>query len=301
MVRGAGTALNVATVLLGSGLGLTLRGRLPERSGRVVTDGLGLTTLMVAALQAEKVLDPALLHAVGGSANVLVVLGALALGGLLGSTLRLEERLEAAGATLRTRLLGGLRPSGALGRLRPSGALRRLRPSAALRRRRPSRPHLRCPAPATTSAGVGALALDAEVAARDRFVEGFVAASLLFCVGPLTFVGSLQDGLGHGTDLLVLKSTLDGFAALAFAASYGPGVAAAALTVLVVQGGLTLLGLALGGLLPLAQVAALTAVGGLLLVGVALRLLRVAQVAVVDLLPALVVAPLLTALVSAAR
>lgn len=270
MVRGAGTALNVATVLAGSGIGLGLRGRLPERTSRVVTDGLGLTTLLIAALQAEKVLDPSLLHAVGGNANVLVVLGALALGGLLGSVLRLEDRLETAGGTLRARLVG-LR--GARGGRGGAGA----------------------------APGDRALPEGAEAAARTRFVEGFVAASLLFCVGPLTFLGSLQDGLGHGTDLLALKSTLDGFASLAFAASYGPGVAAAALTVLVVQGSLTLLGLALGGLLPLAQVAALTAVGGLLLVGVALRLLRVAQVAVVDLLPALVLAPVLTALVSAVR
>jgi uncharacterized membrane protein YqgA involved in biofilm formation len=107
--------------------------------------------------------------------------------------------------------------------------------------------------------------------------------------------------LGRGADQLFLKSALDGFAALAFAASFGWGVAASVLTVVVVQGGLTLAGVLLGDVLPDAHVAALTAVGGLLLVGVALRLLRVREIQVADLLPALVVAPLLVALTAAVR
>ena len=74
---------------------------------------------------------------------------------------------------------------------------------------------------------------------RRRFIEGFVAASLLFCIGPLTILGTLSDGLGEGADQLILKATLDGFAAIAFAASFGWGVAASALVVLVVQGSLT--------------------------------------------------------------
>jgi uncharacterized membrane protein YqgA involved in biofilm formation len=108
-----------------------------------------------------------------------------------------------------------------------------------------------------------------------RFVEGFVSASLIFCVGPLAILGSLSDGLGRGINQLVLKSTLDFFAALTFAASFGWGVAAAALSVLVLQGSITLLGFALGAVLPEAHVAALTATGGLLLAGVGLRLLRI--------------------------
>jgi uncharacterized protein len=128
-----------------------------------------------------------------------------------------------------------------------------------------------------------------------------VAASLLFCTGPLTILGSLNDGLGRGADELFLKSALDGFAAMAFAASFGWGVAASAITVVVVQGGLTVVGVLLGDVLPDAHVAALTAVGGLLLVGIALRLLRVRQIPVADLLPALVVAPFLVALAAAVR
>jgi uncharacterized membrane protein YqgA involved in biofilm formation len=140
-----------------------------------------------------------------------------------------------------------------------------------------------------------------DAAGRARFVEGFVTASLVFCVGPLTILGSLDDGLGRGIDKLALKATLDGFAAVAFAASLGWGVAASALAVAVVQGLLTLLGFAMGGLLPEPHLLALTATGGLLLAGVALRLMKIKAVPVGDLLPALVVAPLLVEVVLRSR
>jgi uncharacterized membrane protein YqgA involved in biofilm formation len=248
MFRGLGTVINVSTVLLGAGLGVLLGHRLPNRTRDVVTDALGLVTLLVAALSASAVRSDRLSAAVGTSAPVLIVLGALLLGGITGSLLRIEERLEGVGAILQTRF-------------------------------------------ARTS----------DSAERRRFVEGFVAASLLFCVGPLTVLGSLSDGLGNGADQLILKATLDGFAAIAFASSFGWGVAASALTVAVVQGLLTLLGAVLGKLLPEPHLLALTATGGLLLVGVGLRLLAIKSVPVGDLLPALVVAPVLTQLVVAFR
>jgi len=256
--RGAGTLLNVATVLLGSGIGVALGRRLPQRTREVVTDGLGLVTLMVAALSAASVLDPALERSVGAGVPVLIVLGSLLLGGVAGSLLRLEARLEGLGVALQ-------------GRLSRRGG------GPAEERRTP------------------------DTDARARFVEGFVAASLVFCVGPLTILGSLSDGLGRGIEQLALKSTLDGFAAIAFAASLGWGVAASALTVAVVQGGLTAIGVLIGDVLPESHVSALTATGGLLLVGVGLRLLRVRPLPVGDLLPALLVAPLLTELVSRLR
>jgi uncharacterized membrane protein YqgA involved in biofilm formation len=233
-------------VLLGAGLGVLLGHRLSQRTRDVVTDGLGLVTLLIAVLSALTVTDPALVAEVGSSAPMLVVLGSLLLGGIVGSLLRLEQRVESVGGWLQSRL--------------------------------------------TSETGS---------AERHRFVEGFVASSLLFCTGPLTILGSLNDGLGRGADQLFLKAALDGFAAMAFAASFGWGVAASALTVVVVQGGLTLAGVLLGDVLPDAHVAALTAVGGLLLVGVALRLLRVRDIPVADLLPALVVAPFLVALAAA--
>jgi uncharacterized membrane protein YqgA involved in biofilm formation len=245
VIPGSGTAVNVATVLVGSLFGRLAGNRLPQRTRQLVTDGLGLVTLLIAAISAMAVLDPALSDAVGDSAPVLIVLGAVLIGGIAGSLLRLEQRVAAFGGFLQRRLAG-----------------------------------------------------DATSAERQRFVEGYVVASLIFCTGPLTILGSLEDGLGHGAEQLYLKSALDGFAAVAFAAAFGWGVAASVVTLVVVQGGLTLLGLALGDVLPDAHLAAITATGGLLLVGVALRLLDLKQLAVADLLPALLVAPALVELVS---
>ena len=248
MFRGAGTALNVVTVLLGSGVGVALRGRLPAHTRETVTDALGLVTLVIGALNIGALSDPEYRQTVGGGGTLLIVLGALLIGGIVGSLLHLELRLEQVGGTLQRRL-----------------------------------------------------ARDGSGEARSRFIEGFVSASLLFVVGPLTLLGSLSDGLGRGIDQLALKSVLDGFASLAFAASLGWGVAAAALSVAVVQGGLTAAGAILGGLLPLAEVSAITATGGVLLLGVGLRLLKIKSVSVADLLPALIAAPALTGLVAAFR
>lgn len=131
-----------------------------------------------------------------------------------------------------------------------------------------------------------------EASAEARFIDGFVTASLVFCIGPLAFLGSLNDGLGRGAEQLLLKSGLDFFAAMAFAASLGIGVAASAITVALLQGSLTLVGWLLGDVLPLAQIDALTVAGGIILGGLALRLLAIKDVRVADLLPGLVVAPI---------
>jgi uncharacterized protein len=248
VVPGLGTLVNVVAILVGSTLGVLLGDRLPARTRDVVTDGLGLVTLLVGGLSAAAVLDPALRADVGSGAPVLIVLGSVVVGGVIGSLLHLERRLESAGAWLRRRL-----------------------------------------APRAGDAGT------------HRFVEGFVTASLLFCVGPLAILGSLSDGLGTGVEQLVLKSVLDGFAALAFAAALGWGVAASAIAVAVYQGAWTVVGVVMGGVLSDAEIAALTATGGLLLVGVSLRLWRLREFPVADLLPALLLAPVLIAVVTALR
>ncbi|MDP3894920.1 DUF554 domain-containing protein [Nocardioides sp.] len=248
MFPGIGTVVNVATVLVGALLGVLLGNRLDLRTRDVVTDGLGLVTLLIAATSAWAVLDPELAAYAGPAAPMLIVLASVLLGGIAGSLLRLEARVEQLGGVLQRRMTGG------------AGSVE-----------------------------------------RQRFVEGFVIASLVFCTGPLTILGSLNDGLGRGADQLFLKAALDGFAAIAFAAAYGWGVGAAALTIIVVQGSLTAVGWAAGGVLPEAHLAALTATGGVLLVGVALRLLRIREIPVADLLPALLVAPALVHLVGTFR
>lgn len=128
------------------------------------------------------------------------------------------------------------------------------------------------------------------------FVKGFVTASLVFCVGPMTILGSIQDGLTGNYTLLAIKATLDGFAALAFSASLGIGVMFAALTVLVYQGALTLGAGLFRTLLTEAMIAEMTAVGGAMILGIGLLLLDLKRVRVASFLPGLIVAPLLVAL-----
>jgi hypothetical protein len=129
------------------------------------------------------------------------------------------------------------------------------------------------------------------------FVDGFVSASLIFAIGPLAILGSISDGMGTGIDQLILKSMLDFFAAIAFAASLGWGVAVSAVAVGIYQGIWTLLGFGLGSILSDYQIAAMTAVGGVMLLGIAMRLLKIRDIAVGNLLPALAIAPALALLV----
>jgi uncharacterized protein len=133
---------------------------------------------------------------------------------------------------------------------------------------------------------------------RSRISEGFVAASLLFCVGPLTVIGSFEDGLRGDVQTLATKSMLDGFASIALAAALGIGVAFAALSVLIVQGSLTLGAGLLDDVLRGEALAAMTSAGGLLVIGIALRLIEIRDVRVGNFLPALLYAPLLVGLVS---
>jgi uncharacterized membrane protein YqgA involved in biofilm formation len=131
-----------------------------------------------------------------------------------------------------------------------------------------------------------------EDSAGSRVAEGFVTASLVFCVGPLTILGSLQNGLTGDAQLLAIKSLLDGVAAIAFAAALGWGVALSAITVLVVQGGIAAFATLLAPVLDDITILAITATGGIILLGVALRLLDLKQVRVANFLPALLLAPI---------
>ena len=131
----------------------------------------------------------------------------------------------------------------------------------------------------------------------DTFIRGFVTASLLFCVGPMTIVGSIQDGLTGDSTILVTKGIMDGFGSVALAATTGVGVLFAAVTVLVVQGVLTLLGKSLAVLAEPEALNQLTGVGGLLIIGLAIRMLEIKDIRVGNLLPALLIVAVLVVLV----
>jgi uncharacterized membrane protein YqgA involved in biofilm formation len=189
--------------------------------------------------------------------NVVFPLVALILGAMAGEALRIEERLEALGERLRRRFDPGVDGD----------------PEAA---------------PTNTTGRAN----------RTKFVEGFVAASLLFCVGPLTVLGSIRDGLG-GPDhaqLLFVKSALDGLVAVVFASTLGWGVGFSVLTIVVVQGTLTLAAGAADRVLTDRMVVEMTATGGLMIMGIGIRLLELRQIRVASFLPALVVAPVAVAL-----
>ena len=236
---GLGTVINFFAIVVGAVIGTLLGDRLSNRTRNVVTDALGLMTLLVAGLSIIDITKPEFQRELGPGIGVLVVLGSLILGGITGSIWRLEDRFESIGKRLKK-------------------------------------------------------SLNKKIKTNDsNFVEGFVSASLLFVVGPLAILGSISDGLGKGIEQLALKSSLDFFASIAFAASLGIGVAFSALAVGIYQGIFTLLGFGLGDILSEAQVIALTVTGGLLLVGVGLRLLKIKQPPVADLLPALIYAPIL--------
>ena len=242
---GLGTVINVVAIVVGSAVGVIIGHRLKKQTSEVVTDTLGLVTLVLGGLNVAALSDQAFIQAVSSGGTLLVVLAALLVGGIVGSLLRLERRLEGFGAYLQRRL-------------QRSGSSE----------------------------------------AKKTFIDGFVAASLIFTIGPLAILGALSDGLGQGIDQLALKSALDGFASIAFAASMGWGVAAAAIPVAVWQGSITVLAALVGASLADAAVSAMTATGGILLLGVGLRLLKIRQVSVADMLPSLIVAPLLTLVVA---
>lgn len=134
-----------------------------------------------------------------------------------------------------------------------------------------------------------------------RAAQGFITASLVFCVGPMTILGAIQDGLMGEYNLLAVKSLMDGFAAMALAASLGLGVILSAGTVLGYQGGISVLamffGAALGGVTQQTPwVVEMTATGGVVILSIAFLLLDIKRIRAANLLPAVFVAPLLVAL-----
>ena len=129
------------------------------------------------------------------------------------------------------------------------------------------------------------------------FGQGFVTASLVFCIGPMAILGSIQDGMTGDYRLLAVKSVLDGFAAIAFSASLGWGVSLSAVSILLYQGGITLFATTLSNALTEPMIGEMTAAGGLIIVGISLKLLDLKDIRLANFLPALAIAPLIVFLV----
>jgi uncharacterized protein len=258
-----GTFLNAGAILGGALLGSLVGGRLHARVRTTLTDLLGLFVVVLGIADALETFGDTL-EARLGSGAVLVVLGSLLLGGILGELLDLERRFTWLGERLRDAVLRG-----------PTDLDLAAPTSAEPAEQQPGR--------------------HGPLAGRHRFVEGFVITSLLVCVGPLSVLGPIQDGLTGTYQLLTVKAALDGFAALAFASALGVGVAFAAVPLLLYQGAITVAASAVGPYVTDPMLAAITSVGGFLVIAIGLRLLEVRAVRVANLLPALLLAPLAVA------
>jgi uncharacterized protein len=132
-----------------------------------------------------------------------------------------------------------------------------------------------------------------------RFIRGFLVASLVYCVGPMAILGSIQDGLSGDYNLLAVKSVLDGFASLAFASTLGVGVLFSIVPTLLYQGGITLLAAQADAFFTTAMMNEMSAVGGVILLAIAISsLLEIRPIRSGNFLPALIIAPLVTALLA---
>jgi uncharacterized membrane protein YqgA involved in biofilm formation len=231
-----GTWINIAAVVLGTAIGVTVGGRLTESIQQRVLAGLGMVTLVIG-------IDLALAWGREGTTQgtPLYVLAAILLGGLVGEAIGIEHRIERLGAWVQSRLSS---------------------------------------------------------AEHSTVGEGFVDASLLFCVGSLAVVGSIQDGLTGDYNTLATKAVLDGFAAIALSAALGWGVGFSAVSILVYQGAITIGAGVFADVLQGEALAALTSAGGVTIIGISLKLLAVKDVKVANYLPALVIAPGLVGLMS---
>jgi len=226
-----GTLINVASIVVGTFLGVSIGSRLSTRFRDMILSGLGLFTLgygLMSFLETSKPLVP---------------LGGLLIGALLGEWWGLEERLESIGMYLKQKIIPG-------NRVEQKHSL--------------------------------------------KFVEGFVTASLMFLIGPMAILGSIQDGLTGNAEMLIIKAILDGFASIAFASTFGIGVAFSALTVFIYQGSITLLAGFFSRFFSPGMMTEMTAVGGLILMGLAIStLLSLRKIRIGSFLPGLLITPLI--------
>lgn len=239
----SGTIVNVITVAVGSLLGLSISGSLPERYRTIVLQALGLVTITLgidaAVLRFAETVARFAPQVQGGKTYgarlAMVMIGSLLIGTILGTALRLHERIESAGAWIHRRF-----------------------------------------------------------SAQDghQFAEGFLTASVIFCVGPLTLLGCLENGAHGNPSFLYIKSFLDGFCSMALASSLGWGVFGSVLTVLFFQGGLSLLAYGVAEPLDELSIALMTTVGGVILLATSLMILDLKKIAVANMLPGVFLPPL---------
>jgi uncharacterized membrane protein YqgA involved in biofilm formation len=233
-LKTSGTWINVCMVSLGTILGLLLRSRLPSQMQLLVTQSLGLITLLLGFNMGSNLFKVR----IGYVDGVILGLIALVMGGFIGEWCKLEENLKNFENWLKRK-----------------------------------------------------------VKDSNNLIEGFITASLLFCIGPMSLIGSINNGLTGDNTLLTLKSIMDGIASIALASTLGIGVGFSALVILIYQGSLSLMAsifaLSINDPTTNPQVILITGVGGLLLLAIAVNLLNICQVRIISFLPAFLLIPLL--------
>jgi len=218
-----GTLINAAAILLGGGVGLLLKSRIPSRYTDIIFQAIGLFTLFLGVFMAFK------------AHQFLFLIFSLILGGIIGEALALDARLSKLTKRLQIRFASG----------------------------------------------------------NHRFSEGLITAFLLFCMGSMTLLGAMEEGSGNYPNLLITKSIMDGFSAMALASALGVGVLFSAIPLLIYQGGLTWLAYAFGNVIEPQLMDEITATGGVMLIGLGLTILSIKEIRVVNLLPGLIFAVLL--------
>ena len=239
-MRGIVTLTNVFTIVGGTLVGLIVGRYISERIRLTVEQAVGMTTLVLGIATAAK------------TDNIVFPLVSVVLGGIIGESLRIEDRFESLGNWVRRKV--------------------------------------------EVKSQSGWMSRSSLTTLHPRFVEGFVTATLLFSIGPMSILGSIDDGLGRGAQILIVKAALDGLVSVLFAATMGWGVAISAIIVGIYQGLMTLGASGLDAILTDRMVHEMSATGGIMILGIALRFMEVKPIRVGSLLPGLFVAPVLVAL-----
>lgn len=221
-----GTFINMATVVVGSLIGVSLQQVFPDNIQSIIFQAIGLASLLIGIQMSLKVPD----------GYLLILIFSLILGGIIGEVIHLDIWLTSMGDRLKQLVS----------------------------------------------------------VSDSRFTEGLVTAFLLFCIGSMTIVGAIEEGLRGKRELLLIKSTLDGITSIAFASTYGIGVLFSIIPMLILQGGMTLLAKQLESFFTNVIIAQISATGGLLIVAIGLRLLNIGQINIENLLPSLLIVVLLS-------
>jgi len=212
-----GTLVNIATIIVGTTLGMLLKSKLPEKLVKTVFQAIGLFTLVLGVIMSLKI------------SSFLIVVFSLVLGAIVGELADFEKAMEGFSERLKSKIKMG----------------------------------------------------------DDRFTEGVLTAFLLFCMGSMTILGAFDEGMKGDTTLLITKSVMDGFAAMALSSALGIGVGFSIIPLLIYQGGLTIFASYLGEFFTEIMINELTAVGGILLIGLGINILEIKKMKIFNILPAL--------------